>query len=66
MLKRPPAGFAAHHPMIEELKRKDFIASASFDEVDACSPRFIDRFNGICETTAPLMRFLKIALDLPW
>ena len=66
MLMRPPAGFAAHHPMIEELKRKDFIASASFDEADACSPRFIDRFSDICETTAPLMRFLTIALDLPW
>lgn len=66
MLKRPPAGFAADHPMIEELKRKDFIASASFDEADACSPRFIDRFSDICETTAPLMCFLTIALDLPW
>ena len=65
MLKRPPAGFAADHPMIEELKRKDF-ASAPFDEGDACSPRFIDRFCDICETTAPLMRFLTIALDLPW
>ena len=65
-LKRPPAGFAADHPMIEELKRKDFIASASFDEADTCSPRFIDRFSDICETTAPLMRFLTIALDLPW
>jgi uncharacterized protein (TIGR02453 family) len=66
MLKRPPAGFAADHPMIEELKRKDFIASASFDEADVCSPRFIDRFSDICETTTPLMRFLTIALDLPW
>jgi uncharacterized protein (TIGR02453 family) len=66
MLKRPPAGFAADHPMIEELKRKDFIASASFDEADACSPRFIDRFSDICETTTPLMRFLTIALELPW
>jgi uncharacterized protein (TIGR02453 family) len=66
MLKRPPAGFAADHPMIEELKRKDFIATASFDEADACSPRFIDRFSDICETTTPLMRFLTIALDLRW
>ena len=65
-LKRPPASFAADHPMIEDLKRKDFIASASFDEDDACSPRFIDRFSEICETTAPLMRFLTIALDLRW
>jgi len=66
VLKRPPAGFAADHPMIEELKRKDFIASASFDEADACSPRFIDRFSDICEITAPLTRFLTIALELPW
>jgi uncharacterized protein (TIGR02453 family) len=25
-LKRPPRGYAADHPMIEDLKRKDFIA----------------------------------------
>ena len=34
-LKRPPAGFDSDHPLIEELKRKDFIAIADLTESDA-------------------------------
>src|SRR3954471_13097812 len=34
-LKRPPAGFDGDHPLIEELKRKDFIARTNFSEKEA-------------------------------
>jgi len=65
-LQRPPAGYSPDHPLIEELKRKDFIASATLTQADACSPRFLDQFVAICEVSAPLMRFLTTALELPW
>ena len=63
---RPPRGFDSDHKLIEDLKLKNFIASASFNERDACSPRFIDRFSEICQASAPLMRFLTTALGLSW
>jgi uncharacterized protein (TIGR02453 family) len=63
---RPPRGFDPDHKLIEDLKRKNFIASASFNERDACAPRFMDRFSEVCEASAPLMRFLTAALGLPW
>ncbi|MGH7864706.1 MAG: DUF2461 domain-containing protein [Candidatus Binataceae bacterium] len=65
-LQRPPAGYAADHPLIEELKRKDFIASTTLTQADACSARFLDRFVEICQAAAPMMCFLTTALELPW
>ncbi|MDH3354598.1 MAG: DUF2461 family protein, partial [Chromatiales bacterium] len=40
-LKRPPRGYPADHPLIDDLKRKDFIALMSFDESMIRSPEFI-------------------------
>ena len=65
-LKRPPPGFDAEHPFIEDLKRKDFVAMAGFSEKDACAPDFLDRFAGVCEAAAPLMKFLTTAVGLKW
>ncbi|HWK28771.1 MAG TPA: DUF2461 domain-containing protein [Solirubrobacter sp.] len=57
-LKRPPAGFDREHPLIEELKRKDFIAIADLSEADAVDGAFLDRFLELCETAGSFMRFL--------
>jgi uncharacterized protein (TIGR02453 family) len=65
-LKRAPAGFDPEHPLIEDLKRKDFIASVELTQKDACSPGFVERFAGTCRETSPLVRFLCEALDLPY
>jgi len=65
-ISRPPRGFASDHKLIEDLKLKNFIASAEFNERDACSPKFMDRFTEVCEASAPLMRFLTLALGLSW
>jgi uncharacterized protein (TIGR02453 family) len=65
-LKRPPAGVPADHPLIEDLKRKDFVWSVTFAEKDACSPKFIERYAAACATAAPLVQFLTRALGLPW
>jgi len=65
-LKRPPRGYDPDHPLIEDLKRKDFIALAHFTEAEACAPGFMEEFGNTCRTFAPMTRFLTEALDLPW
>jgi len=65
-LKRPPRGFDADHPLIEDLKRKDFIAATYYTEAQACSGDFLTQFSRTCRTMAPLMRFLTGALGLKW
>jgi uncharacterized protein (TIGR02453 family) len=63
-LKRPPRGFDADHPLIEDLKRTSFTTGATFTERQACSPGFAASFAGACRREAPLMRFLVKALGL--
>ena len=65
-LKRPPRGFDKDHPLIEDLKRKDFIAVESFDEEAATRADFLDRYVAFCRKTAPLMAFLTSALGVEW
>jgi uncharacterized protein (TIGR02453 family) len=57
-LKRPPAGFDPDHPLIDELKRKDFIAVADLSEADATAGGFLDQFLGLCAAASGFMRFL--------
>ena len=65
-LKRPPKGYDPSHPLIEDLKRKDFLVTAHFDEKVVYSPEFIDRYTDFCSRSAPLMEFLTKAVGLPW
>lgn len=65
-LKRAPKGYNPDHPLIEDIKRKDFIASTPFSEDEACAPNFIDRFTEACHTAAPFVAFLTNAIGLPW
>ncbi len=65
-LKRPPKGFDPEHPLIEDLKRKDYLASVELSEQDACQPDFPDRYFNLCQKSVPLMRFLTEAVGLPW
>jgi uncharacterized protein (TIGR02453 family) len=57
-LKRPPAGFDPEHPLIDELKRKDFIARTDLSEAEATAGDFLDRFVSLCGATGGFMRFL--------
>jgi uncharacterized protein (TIGR02453 family) len=65
-LVRPPKGFDPNHPLIEDLKRKDFTTFTSLDEKTACSPHFMEIFIESCRNSAPLMEFLAQSLLLPW
>ncbi|MEM7588495.1 MAG: DUF2461 family protein, partial [Acidobacteriota bacterium] len=65
-LKRGPKGFDPEHPLIEDLKRKDFVGITRFEEADALAPDFLDRYAAACRAGAPLNRFLTRALELEW
>lgn len=65
-LKRPPRGFDPDHPLIEDLKRKDFLASIEIDEEIATRPDFLDYYVDTCQRAVPFMSFLTEALGLAW
>ncbi len=65
-LTRPPRGYDAAHPLIDDLRRKDFVVSTVFDEKAACAPDFLDQFVSTCRTVAPFVRFLTEAVGQPW
>ena len=65
-LKRPPKGYEPDHPLMADLKRKDFFAHADFTEAQACAPEFMDVFTQTCQAFAPMTQFLTAALELPW
>ena len=65
-LKRPPRGFDAQHPFIEDLKRKDHIAAVWFEEEEATAPEFLEDFADACRAASPFMEFLTTAVGLPF
>ncbi len=65
-LKRPPKGFDPDHPLIEDLKRKDYLASIALDEMIVMDPDFLDYYLALCKTAAPYMEFLTRAVGLDW
>src|SRR3954451_11076847 len=65
-LKRPPAGFDREHPLIEYLKRKDFIAIAGLSESEVTASGFLSRFLGLCGGAAEFMRFLCAGAHVPF
>jgi len=65
-LKRPPKGFDPEHPLIEDLKRKDYLASIVLNEKIVLEPDFLDYYVELCKTAAPFMEFLTKAVGLDW
>jgi uncharacterized protein (TIGR02453 family) len=63
-LRNAPRGFAKDHPLMEDLKRTDFICAANLTKATVTSaslrPQVVERFR----QTAPLMSFLCRALEL--
>jgi uncharacterized protein (TIGR02453 family) len=63
-LMRPPRGFDPNHRFIEDIKRKDFVASVGLTEAQVCGPRFMRDFAATCRTMLPLVEFTTKALGL--
>ena len=65
-LKRAPRGYDPEHPLVEDLKRKDFIASVALSDSQVCSAKFMGEFGRGCRQLAPLLEFLSEALGMKW
>lgn len=63
-LTRPPKGFDKEHPLIEEIKRKDFIAVANLPESALYEKALPERVAKLFGKAQPLQRFLCDALKL--
>lgn len=63
-LTRPPKGFCSEHPLIEDLKRKDYIASVPVTEEQLCGPQLMHDFTTACRSMTPLVEFATKALGL--
>ena len=65
-LKRPPRGYDEDHPLIDDLKRKDFIASTRITQKSVTSDHFMEDFTDVCKRSAPFMKVLCEAVGVPF
>lgn len=66
VLKKPPHGYPSDHPLIEDLKRKDYFCHVQYRPAEVTASDFLDRFIDNCKVEAPLLAFLSRAVGLPW
>ena len=65
-LSRPPRGYAKDHPMIEDIKRKDFIAVRDMSHEDALHPKFQQKVETSFKAATDYMKFLCKAVGVPY
>lgn len=63
-LTRPPRGYAADHPAIVDLKRKDFVGMAPLSVAEVTSADLLERTGRRFAEAVPFMRFLCEALNV--
>ncbi len=65
-LKRPPRDFPADHPLVEDLKRTDFVGLGELGEQDVLDGAFLERVATSFAAGRSFMRFLCEALEVPF
>jgi uncharacterized protein (TIGR02453 family) len=65
-LKRPPAGYRADHPLIEDIKRKSFAITSPLSQKEATAGGFLDECEQRVARTRPYMEFLCSALGVEY
>jgi len=65
-LARPPRGFDAEHPLVDDLRRKSFMATTKLTQREVTSSSFMDLVYDHSRRAAPMMRFLCDAVDIPF
>ena len=65
-LKTAPRDYAKDHPMIDDLKRIDFIAVAPLTQSEVTSGGIVDLVIDHIKRAKPLMKFLCDAIDVPY
>jgi uncharacterized protein (TIGR02453 family) len=63
-LIRPPRGYAADHPLIDDLKRKSFFVKQELKPQLANSEKLVDEAIASFQDATPLMRYICMALDV--
>ena len=63
-LKRPPRGFSADHPLIEDLKRKDFIAVKPIEPDSIRRPELLGETLRAYRRSDDFMRYLCTAIGV--
>jgi uncharacterized protein (TIGR02453 family) len=65
-LSRPPRGYAADHPAIDDLKYKDFVAMAPLDFEEVTQSDLVKLASKRFAVTAPFMKFLCDAIGVQY
>lgn len=65
-LKTYPRGYAKDHPMIDDLKRKDFIAIHPLSRNEVLAPNLVKTIHHRFNVANELMDYLCNALELPY
>lgn len=65
-LMRAPRGFDREHELIEDIRRKSFIAVKHFESGACLQARFANRVEAAFKAGEPLMRFLCKAVGVPF
>jgi uncharacterized protein (TIGR02453 family) len=65
-LMRPPRGYAPDHPLIEDLKRRDFIAAKNLTAREIYRRGLPDRLTASFAATRRFMQFLCDAVGVPF
>jgi len=65
-LTRAPKGFAPDHPLIDDLKRKDFVALFELTEQQVCDASFMAHYIAACRKMSPMVEFTTVALGLKY
>lgn len=63
-LKRSPPGYDADHPLIEDIKRKDFAISSRLADSEVVGDDLLDAVLERFRTAAPFLKFLSGAVGL--
>ena len=65
-LTRPPRGFDKNHELIEDIKRKSFIAVKDMNQSACLRPQFQRKVETAFKAGTPYMRFLCKAVGVPF
>lgn len=65
-LINPPRGYSKDHPLIEDLKRKDFIAITPLQDKRVITANLKPDVTRLFQSAVPYMRFLCEALEIPF
>jgi uncharacterized protein (TIGR02453 family) len=65
-LKRPPAGYKADHPLIEDIKRKSFAITTPLTQQQVTAGGFLDEWQDRVVRARPYMEFICSALGVEY